>query len=103
VVNKGLAPITTKLITEEMGLEDDEKKYYSSQRIGNVLKTLHVPSKMIDGRKQYMRDMDPTQRYEFVKQLILAYSIEVSNIGTVAGVKQQTMDVEIIDTKKVKF
>jgi hypothetical protein len=96
MVNQSESTISTKKIINELLKADgiapgtateEELKFYSPGKIGNILKTLHVPSKNIDGRKQYMRDLDLDSRVKFVRDLLEAYSIDVSSA---VGAKDQS-------------
>jgi len=73
--------VTTGAIIEELQLDDEEKKFYTANKIGKVLKTLNVSSKLVDGRRQYLPDMTAIARFEVVEQIVRAYSVEVSGLS----------------------
>jgi hypothetical protein len=117
LVNSSEITITTKSIIKtilgcEPGSKDEngapmvseaETKFYNPQRIGGILKTLHVPVSTIDGRKQYMRKMTLDERFLFIKDLLESHSIEVSSVKDAVDKKpagQQSIDVERLNTKK---
>jgi len=117
LINDGEVIITTKniirtILGADPGAKDAngtplvseaEAKFYNHQRIGGILKTLHIPVSTIDGRKQYMRKMTLDDRYLFIKDLLETYSIEVSSVKSISEREpkgQQTIGVEHLDTKK---
>jgi hypothetical protein len=73
--------VTTGAIIEELQLDDEERKFYTANKIGKVLKTLNVSSKLVDGRRQYLPDMTAIARFEVVEQIVRAYSVEVSGLS----------------------
>ncbi len=121
LVNESETSITTKGIIKKIlggdpgakdangnpAVSESEAKFYNPQRIGGILKTLHVPVATIDGRKQYMRKMTLDDRFAFVKDLLESYSIEVSGIKDASKGEphgQQSIDVDHLNTKRgVKF
>lgn len=73
-------PVTPQDIIETMGLEMEEKKFFTPKRIGRTVRKFNVPKRDIHGKPQYFGGPKWSQdsAIRFLDDVLKRYSIDVS-------------------------
>ena len=79
LVMSGKYPIYTKDIIDALAVDsEEEREFYTSQKIGRTLKKYGIPGQMINGHKQFFYKMSREDRVTMMSDLIKRYSIVIT-------------------------
>jgi hypothetical protein len=72
-------PVTPDNVIDQLGLELDEKKFYSAKKIGRVARKFDIPKRKINGKPEYFGGPRWSQEssLHFLDDVLKRYSIDV--------------------------
>lgn len=76
-------PVRTKEILEQMGLEIEEKKFFTPKKVGRVLRKFDIPKRKINGTPEYFGGPKWCQENSlaFLEDVMKRYSIDADGVG----------------------
>jgi hypothetical protein len=71
-----------------------EKKLFSAPKVGLILKKYNIPSRIVDGRKEYFHGKSQEARRMFVDELLQRFNVERSDLDSVLAATPEHRELD---------